>query len=69
MVSRPKSSASDPQVPIVMVSGDETVPEQALDAVDAFLPNDEVARCLLSVLNRVCREDPSSFPGSDRSIT
>jgi CheY-like chemotaxis protein len=57
-----------PQVPIVMVSSDDAIPEQALDIVDAFVSKDEVARCLLSVLNRVCREDPSSFPASDRSI-
>jgi CheY-like chemotaxis protein len=57
-----------PQVPIVMVSSDDAVPEQALDAVDAFVSKDEVARCLLSVLNRVCREEPSSFPVSHRSI-
>ncbi len=57
-----------PQVPIVMVSSDDAVREQALDAVDAFVSKDEVARSLLSVLNRVCREGPSSFPVSDRSI-
>ena len=57
-----------PQVPIVMVSSDDAVPEQALDAVDAFVSKDEVARCLLSVLNRVCREGPSGFPVSDSSV-
>jgi len=57
-----------PEVPIVMVSGDDAVPEQALDAVDAFVSKDEVASCLLSVLNRVCREGPSSFPVNDRSV-
>jgi len=57
-----------PEVPIVMVSSDDAVPEQALDAVDAFVSKNEVARCLLSVLNRVCREGPSSFPVSDSSI-
>jgi len=57
-----------PQVPIVMVSSDDAVPEQALDAVDAFVSKNEVARCLLSVLNRVCREGPSSFPVSDSSV-
>jgi CheY-like chemotaxis protein len=57
-----------PQVPIVMVSGDDAVPEQALDAVDAFVSKNEVARCLLSVLNRVCREGHSSFPVSDSSV-
>lgn len=57
-----------PQVPIVMVSSDDAVREQALDAVDAFVSKDEVARSLLSVLNRVCREGPSSFPMNDRSI-
>jgi CheY-like chemotaxis protein len=57
-----------PQVPIVMVSSDDAVPAQALNAVDAFVSKDEVARRLLSVLNRVCCEGPSSFPVSDRSI-
>ena len=57
-----------PQVPIVMVSGDDAVREQALDAVDAFVSKGEVASCLLSVLNRVCREGPSNFTVSDRSI-
>jgi CheY-like chemotaxis protein len=57
-----------PQVPIVMVSSDRAVPEQALDAVDAFVPKDEVASRLLSVLNRVCRESPSSLPAGNRNI-
>jgi CheY-like chemotaxis protein len=57
-----------PQVPIVMVSSDDAIPEQALDTVDAFVSKDEVARRLLSVLNRVCSEGPSSFPVSDRNI-
>lgn len=57
-----------PQVPIVMVSSDDAVPKQVLDAIDAFVSKDEVARCLLSVLSRVCREGPSSFPVSDRSV-
>ncbi|MGB2605964.1 MAG: response regulator [Candidatus Sulfotelmatobacter sp.] len=57
-----------PQVPIVMVSGDDAVREQALDAIDAFVSKDEVGSCLLSVLNRVCREVPSNFTVSDRSI-
>jgi len=56
-----------PQVPIVMVSSDDAVPEQALDAVDAFVSKDEVARCLLSVLNRVCSEDPC-LPVNDRTV-
>jgi CheY-like chemotaxis protein len=55
-----------PHVPIVMVSSDDAVPEQALHAVDAFVSKGEVARCLLSVLSRVCREGPSSFPATDR---
>jgi CheY-like chemotaxis protein len=57
-----------PQVPIVMVSSDEAISEQALDAVDAFVSKDEVSSCLLSVLSRVCREAPPNFPVSDRSI-
>jgi hypothetical protein len=39
-----------------------------LDAVDAFVPKDEVASRLLSVLNRVCRESPSSLPAGNRNI-
>jgi CheY-like chemotaxis protein len=57
-----------PQVPIVMVSSDDAVREQALDAVDAFVSKDEVASCLLPVLDRVCREVPSRSPVIDRSV-
>jgi CheY-like chemotaxis protein len=50
-----------PQLPIVMVSSDDEVPEHALKVVDAFVSKDEASSRLLPVITRICGEYP---PGS-----
>jgi DNA-binding NarL/FixJ family response regulator len=47
-----------PQMPIVMVSSDDAIPEPALNVVDAFVSN-EAPRRLLPVISRICGENPS----------
>ncbi len=51
-----------PRVPIIMVSSDAEISEQALQAVDAFIPKDEAPRLLLPMINRICGEGPTGFP-------
>jgi CheY-like chemotaxis protein len=55
-----------PQVPIVMVSGDDEIPEQALNGVDAFVSKNEKPNRLLPVINQICGEP---FPGQETRIT
>jgi CheY-like chemotaxis protein len=43
-----------PQVPIVMVSSDDEIPEHVLKAVDAFVSKHEAPRRLLPVITRIC---------------
>jgi CheY-like chemotaxis protein len=50
-----------PQVPIVMVSSDDMIPEQALNVVDAFVSKDQTASRLLPVIARICGEGPFEF--------
>jgi CheY-like chemotaxis protein len=50
-----------PQVPIVMVSSDEEIPEQALRTVDAFISKNEASKRLLPVIAQICGENPSEF--------
>ena len=50
-----------PQVPIVMVSSDDGIPEQALNVVDAFVSKNEAPSRLLPVIARICGENPSGF--------
>jgi CheY-like chemotaxis protein len=50
-----------PQVPIVMVSSDDGIREQALSVVDAFVSKNEASRRLLPVITRICGEEPSGF--------
>jgi CheY-like chemotaxis protein len=50
-----------PQIPIVMVSSDDALPEPALNVVDAFVSKNDAARRLLPVITRVCGENPSWF--------
>ena len=45
-----------PQVPIVMVSGDDEIPEPALSGVDAFVSKNETPKRLLPVINQICGE-------------
>jgi len=57
MKSQPRSSAS-PQVPIVMVSGDDEIPEPALNGVDAFVSKNDAPSRLLPLIARICGENP-----------
>jgi CheY-like chemotaxis protein len=50
-----------PQVPIVMVSSDDEIPEQALNTVDAFVSKNEASSRLLPVIARICGENASGF--------
>lgn len=54
-----------PHVPIIMVSSDVEIPEQALKAVDAFISKDEAPQHLLPMINLVCGEDAPGFPTTD----
>jgi len=56
-----------PQMPIVMVSSDDAIPEPALKVVDAFVSKNEAPHCLLPVITRICGENPSGF--QETSIT
>jgi DNA-binding NarL/FixJ family response regulator len=53
-----------PQVPIVMLSTDDEIPEPALNAVDAFFSKNEAPSRLLQVITRICGEKPSGFQES-----
>lgn len=46
-----------PQLPIVMVSGDDVIPEQASNLVDAVVSKNEGATRLLGLIARVCEKD------------
>jgi len=50
-----------PQVPIVMVSSDDAIPEQALNVVDAFVSKNDTPSRLLPVIARICGGNPSGF--------
>jgi len=50
-----------PKVPIVMVSSDEAIPQQALNVVDAFVSKNETSSRLLPVITRICGAPPSGF--------
>ena len=50
-----------PQVPIVMVSSDEEIPEPALHVVDALVSKNEQPSRLLPVIARICGENPFGF--------
>ena len=50
-----------PQMPIVMFSSDDAIPEAALNVVDAFVSKNEAPHCLLPVITRICGENPSGF--------
>jgi CheY-like chemotaxis protein len=55
-----------PQVPIVMVSSDDEIPEHALKVVDAFVSKNDAHSRLLPVITRMCGESPSGFPEGTR---
>jgi DNA-binding NarL/FixJ family response regulator len=48
-----------PQVPIVMLSSDDEIPEPALNVVNAFVSKNEASRRLLPVISRIFGENPS----------
>ena len=53
-----------PLVPIVMVSSDEAIAEQALQVVDAFVSKDEAPRRLVPVIKMICGDNPPDFKSS-----
>jgi CheY-like chemotaxis protein len=55
-----------PEMPIVMVSSDDQIPEHALKMVDAFVSKNEAPSRLLPVITRMCGESPSGFPERTR---
>jgi len=50
-----------PQIPIIMVSSDEAIPEPALSVVDAFVSKNEAPHRLLPVITRICGGALSGF--------
>jgi CheY-like chemotaxis protein len=55
-----------PQVPIIMVSSDIEISEDALNVVDAFVSKDEAPRRLLPVIVGICGEGTTGFTDSTR---
>lgn len=55
-----------PQIPIVMVSSDEEIPDYVLKAVDAFVAKHETPSRLLPLLARICDARFAGFPESAR---
>ena len=53
-----------PDIPIVMVSSDDAIPEHALSVVDAFVSKDEAPRLLLPVITRICGENLTGLKGN-----
>jgi CheY-like chemotaxis protein len=51
-----------PEVPIVMVSSSDEIPDQALSTVDAFVPKDETLNHLVPAIMRVCEESSVRAP-------
>jgi CheY-like chemotaxis protein len=56
-----------PQVPIVMLSSDEEIPEHALQVVDAFVSKNDAPGRLLPVITRICGDNPSQFHAASPS--
>jgi CheY-like chemotaxis protein len=55
-----------PQVPIIMVSSDIEISEDALNVVDAFVSKDEAPSRLLPTLVGICGESITGFTDSTR---
>jgi CheY-like chemotaxis protein len=53
-----------PEVPIVMVSSDDEIPEPTSNVVDAFVSKNEAPSRLLPVIIRICGENPAAFQES-----
>ena len=65
-----------PQLPIVMVSSDESIPEHTLKMVDAFVSKNEARSCLVPAITRICGDNPPNFnapqlatEGKDRTFS
>jgi CheY-like chemotaxis protein len=43
-----------PQVPIIMVSGDSEIREQAMPVADVFISKDDTSNHLLPLVSRIC---------------
>jgi CheY-like chemotaxis protein len=54
-----------PQAPIIMLSGEVDVPEQALKLVDAFIPKDRLASHLLHAIAHLHGSGSTSAPSYD----
>ena|SRR5882672_3722134 len=50
-----------PQIPIVMVSSDEEIPEHVFRVVDAFVSKDQASSRLLPVITQICGENASGI--------
>jgi CheY-like chemotaxis protein len=50
-----------PQTPVVMVSSDEEISQQALKVVDAFVSKGEAHSRLLPMIAQICGGSPSGF--------
>lgn len=46
-----------PQLPIVMVSSEDAIPEHALSVVDAFVSKDAASSRLLPVITQICGDN------------
>jgi CheY-like chemotaxis protein len=55
-----------PQVPIVMVSASDRIPEEELSVVEAFLYKDEAGTRLLPVIMQICGEIPGRISPSPK---
>ena len=53
-----------PQLPIIMVSSDDEIPEHELKVVDAFVSKNEAPSRLLPVITQICDGNPSGFQES-----
>lgn len=54
-----------PRAPIIMLSGEVDVPEQALRWVDAFVPKDRMASQLLLTIAQLHRDGSTPLPARD----
>jgi CheY-like chemotaxis protein len=57
-----------PQVPIVMLSSDDDIPEQDLNGVDAFVSKNEAPSRLLPVIIRICGENPPGLMNQESRL-
>jgi len=55
-----------PQIPIVMVSSDDAIPEHVMKVVDAFVLKHEAPSRLVPLVSRFCGESPSGSLESAR---